>query len=106
MSPNTVLHSLGQLDHEERTILRLLALGSNGTREQLIASSPWGRSKTDAIAKRLTDRGFLVVDEIKNESKGRSRFVYSIASGMGYVLGVELNPSGDRISISDLNGRI
>ncbi len=106
MRANTVLYSLSRLDDEERTVLRVLALGSNGTREHLIASSPWGRSKTDAIAKRLTDRGILIVDEIKNETKGRSRFVYSIVAGLGYVIGVELIPSGDRISISDLNGRI
>lgn len=106
MSENSVLHSLNQLDDEERTVLRVLALGNNGTREHLIASSPWGRSKTDAIAKRLVDRGFLIVDEIRNETKGRSRFVYSVAANMGYVAGVELNPSGDRISVSDLNGQI
>lgn len=106
MSENSVLYRLNRLDDEERTFLRVLSLGNDGTREHLIASSPWGRSKTDAVAKRLTDRGFLIVDEIRSETKGRSRFVYSVAGDMGYVAGVELNPSGDRISISDLNGRI
>ena len=106
MGDNSVLQSLSHFDSEERAVLRALALGNNGTREQLIASSPWGRSKTDSIAKRLTDRGVLVVEEIKNETKGRSRYEYSIAEELGYVIGVELNPSGDRVSVSDLNGHI
>ncbi len=98
--------SLDRLDPEERYILKRISLHDAHTRERLIAQSEWGKSKTDAIVRRLSDKGVLEVGEAKSEAKGRAPYRYSVRREFGAVIGIELNPSGDRFVLADFNGTI
>lgn len=100
------LELLKTLTLEEIDIIRKIALHERPTREWLLGKSIWGKSKTDAIVKDLFGKNILGLQDLRGPGKGRASHIYSIRKELGHVLGIELNPSGDRTVLKDLNGRL
>ena len=91
------------LDRDHFDLLRTVMFASLPTREWLIEISPWGRSKTDALLKELTNRHLLDVEKQDSNSKGRKPFVYRVARSVGCFIGAEINPAYDRFTVVDPN---
>jgi predicted NBD/HSP70 family sugar kinase len=97
---------LKSLSQEELDIIGRVALKNTYTREWLLNESRWGRSKTDALVKTLADKKILKIGEMRGNGKGRSNHRYTLTRKLGYTIGIELNPAGDRIVLKDFTGDI
>lgn len=95
---------LENLTAEEWTVMRALLHHPASTRTALTRTIPFGLSKTDALLRDLSVRGFVDFREADVVSKGRRPYLYSVVPTIAYFVGVEMHVVCDRIALIDFAG--
>ncbi len=97
---------LSALDNDQLWLFATILFHGQTSREWLTAKSPWGKTKTDLIARSLSDKGILATSTEESLSKGRNPLFYTANPCLGYFLGFTSNIPYDRLVLTDFNGDV
>ena len=97
---------ISSLDNDQFWLFATTLFHGQASREWLTAQSPWGKTKTDLIARSLSDKGILTTSTEESSNKGRNPLFYTANPRLGYFLGFTSNFPYDRLVLEDFNGNV